>query len=270
MKFAVPFPFLKPAESVEKIFADYLPFRNHIEYFHIRIPYVEGRDSSIFGRLYADKCRKFIMLSKKRFKCVLDIKINASRPAINRYYRSQYIPEVLKKYGFDGILVRNVGNLAYFTENLTGIDKYYFINNLDNRMLGLLKGRATFAGLVVAGVGSLKKIADISGFGFNVGYIVNEACAGDCDYWQLMYSGRVGLDGFCKDCSKLKEHEPGFYFVPPDRLDDYCFNVDTVFVSGALRDSSWVRNTFLSYYYRKNIDLYKVLNGPFSDRFYER
>lgn len=270
MNFAVPFPILRPEESVDKILADYIPFRDYIDYFYFRIPYIEGRDNSALGKLYADKCRRFISMSRNHFRCVLDLKINASRPSINRYFRSNYVPDVIARYGFDGIFVRDVGNLVYFTENLARIDNYFLVNDVDGKMLALLRNKASFAEIVVAGLDALEKCKDISYADFRIGYIVNEACYENCSFWQLMYSGRVNIDGFCSDCSYRNVAQYKFYCIFPEGLDAYSSIIDTVILSGALRDSCWVRNVFLSYVYRKTINFCNVLNGPLVNYFYER
>lgn len=270
MKFAVPFPILKPEESVEKVFADYIPFKDYIDYFYFRIPYIEGRDNSAFGKLYADKCRRFISMSRSSFKSVLDLRINASRPSINRYFRSNYLPVILDRYGFEGIFVRDVGNLAYFTEHLPKIDNYFLVNDVDKKTLALLRNKVSFTEIVIAGLDALKKCKDISNTGFNIGYIVNEACCEKCSFWPLMYSGRVDISGFCKDCFYHNSAQCEFYCISPDKLNAYSSIINTAILSGALRDYFWVKNVFLSYVYGKSIGFRNVLNGPLVNCFYER
>lgn len=269
MKFAIPFPLLKPEESFEGLLSFYLPFRRNIEHFYFRIPFIEGRDNSSLGRLYADKCREFIRLAGKYFNCVLDVKFNSSRPSINRYYRSNYVPSIIDKFGFNGIIVRDIGNLGYFSDNFQDLKLYYLTNYVDEQILSLLQRRIRLSGLIGVGTEPLAKVEKkLLDFSFRYGYIVNETRIDNCVYRSIMYSGRVGLNGFCNDCC-INDSLRSSYCVSSIQLNEDLGNVvDFAVISGALRDSVWINDVFLYYFYRKKLEFHKVLNGPMVGRFY--
>lgn len=260
MKFAVPFPLLDLDESIYEFIRIFSPYRQYIDYFYFRIPYIEGRDSSFAGKLYAEKCKSFIDFTKGRFKTVLDIKLNASRPSINRYYRSNYINKIIDGYGFDGIIIREIGNAAYFSDAYEKLEIHYLTNNINERLLGLLQTRVRLESIIGVGSGCLGIFADISKYPVRRSFIVNETCYDNCRARQFMFSGRVGTNGFCKNCMELGGGGQQYY-ISPEKLYKYVETIDTAVISGALNKRRWVETTFMHYFLHRKTEMRQLLNG---------
>ena len=257
MKYALPFPYLEKGELPAKVLRQFSRYGENIAYFYFRIPYLEGRDSSKYGLIYAEKCKEFLRRAYGSYRCVLDIKLNASRPAINRYYRSNYIANIIREYGFDGIIARDVGNMAYFVNEFKDLDVYLLTDSADRRLLDLLYAKAGFSGIIGVGSKALQEFSiDIR---YDRGYIVNEACQDGCENRLLMYSGRASLSGFCKEC-KGSRFIP--YYIKTQDLARFEGSIDTAVISGALKGAAWVEHVLLSYLLGKETKMEDIINGP--------